>query len=598
VSKRTFNLIGTLLFVVAGLLALPGNSSAEEAWWNEGWQYRKKINFNTTATGADITENLSDVPVLIRLHSGNLNFTNARGDGGDIRFVAADNVMLLKHHIEKFDTLDEIALVWVKVPRIPGSTDQSFIYMYYGNENAIGGQDAGGTFPPNQAAAYHLGEVEGLPLDATANDNNAVSFSGGQGLPGVIGNGVSLNGAGDSLVMADNPSLDFSSGFSLSAWVRINMQQADAWLFSRRGDAGSLVVGVEGTKIYAAISGKEEQTWITEKSTDLAVGTWHLVVVTGSPGNRLSVYLDGIEMIWVNLPAGLPAITGDLIVGDGSQGDHSFIGDMDEIGIFTQTLSADRIRAAFASQGPDGLLMTFGEEIMGGGSGMPVFYLGTILKNITLDGLVVIGLLLILAAISWIAFLGKAGFLFMANRDNRKFLDTFEAYTDPVAESIDNGDNFSSSNIYRVYRAGCRVIQNGNPAEAGTPQVSTKTLKTFRTELDKGYINETKRLNGNLTVLTMAISGGPFLGLLGTVWGVMNTFAAMAEAGEANIMAIAPGVASALSTTVVGLIVAIPALFAYNFLTSQIKSITADLTVFIDEFALKVENGRQTTEVG
>jgi len=595
VDKRALLVFLVAVLVLSVQLFSPGISSADEAWWNEGWQYRKKVNFNTTATGADIKENLSDVPMLVRLHSGNFNFTNAREDGGDIRFVAADDVTLLKHHIEKFDTLDEIALVWVKVPRIAGSTDQSFIYMYYGNENAIGGQDAGGTFPPNQAAAYHLGEVEGLPLDATANDNNAASFSGGQGLPGVIGNGVSMNGGGDSLVVAESPSLDFSSGFSLSAWVRINMQQTDGWIFSRQGDAGSLVVGVEGTKIYAALTGKDEQTWVTEKSTDLAVGSWHLVVVTGSPGNRLSVYLDGIEMIWVNLPSGLPAITGDLIVGDGSQEDHSFIGDLDEVGIFTQPLSADRIRFAFASQGPDGLLMTFGEEIMGGGSGMPVFYLGTILKNITLDGLVVIGLLLILSAVSWIAFLGKAGFLFMAKRDNRKFLDTFESKTDPVAMGKENDENFSSSNLYRVYRAGCRVIRNGSSAEGATegetPQLSSKTLKTFRTELEKWYINETKRLNGNLTVLTMAISGGPFLGLLGTVWGVMNTFAAMAEAGEANIMAIAPGVASALSTTVVGLIVAIPALFAYNFLTSQIKSITADLTVFIDEFALKVENG-------
>jgi biopolymer transport protein ExbB len=545
VKKRVFLFLAGLL-LLPGLMPVTGIAYADQVWWNDGWQYRKKISFNSTATGADIKQNLSDFPMLVRLHSGNFNFTNAREDGGDIRFVAADDATLLKHHIEKFDTLDEIALVWVKVPRIAGSSDQSFIYMYYGNENAIGGQDAGGTFPPDQAAAYHFGEFEGLPLDATANDNNAASFSGGQGLPGAIGNGVSLNGAGDSLVVADNPSLDFSSGFSLSAWVRINMQQTDGLLFSRGGDGNSLVVGVDGTKIYAALTGSDEQIWITEKSTDLAVGSWHLVVITGSPGNRLSIYLDGIEMIWVNLPAGLPAITGDLIVGDGSQGDHSFIGDLDEIGIFTQTLSADRIRAAFASQGPDGLLMTFGEEIMGGGSGMPVFYLGTILKNITLDGLVVIGLLVILSAVSWIAFLGKAGFLFMANRDNRKFLDTFEANIDPVAERIGNGDNFSSSNLYRVYRAGCRVIQNGNPAEAGTPQVSTKTLKTFRTELDKGYINETKRLNGNLTVLTMAISGGPFLGLLGTVWGVMNTFAAMAEAGEANIMAIAPGVASAL----------------------------------------------------
>ena len=139
------------------------------------------------------------------------------------------------------------------------------------------------------------------------------------------------------------------------------------------------------------------------------------------------------------------------------------------------------------------------------------------------------------------------------------------------------------------------MIENGTPPNTAedlhAERPSSQTLKTLRTELDKRYIQETQRLNGNLTVLTMAISGGPFLGLLGTVWGVMNTFAAMAEAGEANIMAIAPGVASALSTTVVGLVVAIPALFAYNFLTTQIRDITADLAVFVDEFAVKAENG-------
>ena len=82
---------------------------------------------------------------------------------------------------------------------------------------------------------------------------------------------------------------------------------------------------------------------------------------------------------------------------------------------------------------------------------------------------------------------------------------------------------------------------------------------------------------------------GLFLGLLGTVWGVMNTFAAMAEAGEANIMAIAPGVASALSTTVVGLIVAIPALFGYNYLVGKIKSITAEMMIIVDQLSVNIE---------
>jgi biopolymer transport protein ExbB len=114
-------------------------------------------------------------------------------------------------------------------------------------------------------------------------------------------------------------------------------------------------------------------------------------------------------------------------------------------------------------------------------------------------------------------------------------------------------------------------------------------LNTIKSVLDKGFIEQSKRMNSQLVILTLSISGGPFLGLLGTVWGVMTTFAAMADAGEANIMAIAPGMASALATTVVGLIVAIPALFAYNYLTGKIKNMTADLTVFVDQFGARIE---------
>jgi biopolymer transport protein ExbB len=112
----------------------------------------------------------------------------------------------------------------------------------------------------------------------------------------------------------------------------------------------------------------------------------------------------------------------------------------------------------------------------------------------------------------------------------------------------------------------------------------------MKSELEKGLIEESGKMNAWLLVLTMSISGGPFLGLLGTVWGVMNTFAAMAEAGEANIMAIAPGVASALSTTVFGLIVAIPALFGYSYLSSRIRKITIDLTIYVDDFCKAVDN--------
>jgi biopolymer transport protein ExbB len=91
-----------------------------------------------------------------------------------------------------------------------------------------------------------------------------------------------------------------------------------------------------------------------------------------------------------------------------------------------------------------------------------------------------------------------------------------------------------------------------------------------------------------MVLLTIAISGGPFLGLLGTVVGVMITFAAIAATGDVNINAIAPGTAAALVATVAGLAVAIPCLFGYNYLNSRVKEITADMRVFVDEFVTRI----------
>ena len=79
------------------------------------------------------------------------------------------------------------------------------------------------------------------------------------------------------------------------------------------------------------------------------------------------------------------------------------------------------------------------------------------------------------------------------------------------------------------------------------------------------------------------------MGLFGTVWGVINTFAGVAEAGEANLAAIAPGVASALACTLMGLTLAIPALFQYSYLAGEIKNLSADMNVFMGELTTRVE---------
>ena len=91
-----------------------------------------------------------------------------------------------------------------------------------------------------------------------------------------------------------------------------------------------------------------------------------------------------------------------------------------------------------------------------------------------------------------------------------------------------------------------------------------------------------------MVLLTIAISGGPFLGLMGTVLGVMITFAGVAAEGNVNINAIAPGVAAALLTTVTGLTVAIPSMFAYNWLTTRIREIASQTRVFSNVLTARI----------
>ena len=125
-------------------------------------------------------------------------------------------------------------------------------------------------------------------------------------------------------------------------------------------------------------------------------------------------------------------------------------------------------------------------------------------------------------------------------------------------------------------------------AGGGYRRLSPQAIQSIRAVLDSGFVRESQRLNRLMVMLTIAISGGPFLGLLGTVIGVMITFAAIAATGDVNVNAIAPGTAAALVATVAGLGVAIPCLFGYNWLNSRIKEIVADMRVFSDEFVARI----------
>ena len=565
------------------------SATTAHAWWDNKWKMRRSLDLNTTAQGANIQEAVANIPVLLRLHAGNFDFKKAKPDGGDIRFVAADDVTSLKYVIDTYDVINEIALIWVKVPEIKTNAADGRIFIYYGNEKAVDSQDGIGVFSNGQALVYHLSETQGNPQDATNNKNHASRFSGGQSLPSVVGNGISLFGGKDNIVVPSSPTLNLADGFTFSAWVKLNQQAADGYLFAQTEQEKGIIVGINGEKTYARIM--NDTVVQTEGDAKLTLGEWHHMAVTAKPGGKLSLFIGGQEVASTPLPDKLPALKTDLLFGSAQAEGHQLVADLDEIEVSNLARSPAWIKTLFASQGIQTKLVGYGvETVEGGESANPLVYIKTITANITFDGWAVISILMVMGIASMLVLFSKSFALFLSNKENRAFMDSF-SQLDTIFSKDHEFDAFDNSPLCRIYRSGCETISGifRKKGVEGHPVLTIKEIDFFKASLEKYYLQETKRLSNWMTILPLAISGGPFLGLLGTVWGVMNTFAAMAQAGDANIMAIAPGVASALAATVCGLLVAIPALFGYNYLSGQIKDQTADLGIFIDEFIMLVD---------
>jgi len=582
------------LVLVLGVLAVP----SAHAWWDGKWTQRKKIQFDTSSKGADIKDNLTDVTVLVRLHTGNFNFPNAKPDGSDIRFISADDKSPLKFHIEKFDPKEEIALIWVKVPRISGGTDQDAIWIYYGNSSAPDGQDAGGTYDVNQVAVYHLSEVYGLPKDATAYANHTTESSAKPGVPSVVGNGFQFNGTDSKMTIARSTSFNFDKGFTFSTWVNLSQTSGNAHLFSWADWKQSIVIGIDDAKPYCSLSSGNGQATMTPKTAALTEKTWNHLAVTVEPDKQITLYLNGTETTSIKLKGSIPAPSAEIIIGASAKGGNAFTGGLDEVQVSNMARSAGWIKAAFQSQGPDGVLTSYMEEETGGGSSgesLTVHLMKIIVRTITLDGWLIIGFLFVMGCGSLYIFRQKLTTLSQARKGNETFSRSFRSIEHPLA-LLSKEEEFSGSSLYRIYRAGCEELKTllerkGDSYEQGRG-ISGAAMNVFRAAVEKEAMYESRRLAAGMVIMNMSVAGGPFLGLLGTVWGVMNTFAGLAESGEANLAAIAPGVASALACTMAGLLVAIPALFASSYITGHIKNMNADVNVFIDDFILKLEGDK------
>lgn len=211
----------------------------------------------------------------------------------------------------------------------------------------------------------------------------------------------------------------------------------------------------------------------------------------------------------------------------------------------------------------------------------------------TTEGKITICALLVVSIFSWTVIITKSRQLIRARRAGRKFFAAYRQNKDPL-ELARRGETFDGAPAYELYATGAGELDyhlKHNPVEIrGERRISGGSFDTVRVAVERAASAEALTLEKGMIILSTAVAGGPFIGLLGTVWGVMETFSGIARAGSANLTAMAPGVAGALIATVVGLFVAIPAMFAYNYMVTTIRAITQELDAFASEFATQMEH--------
>ena len=219
--------------------------------------------------------------------------------------------------------------------------------------------------------------------------------------------------------------------------------------------------------------------------------------------------------------------------------------------------------------------------------------LDTLLEQTGWVARVVLGILLILSVFSWAIIFQKSSQFGRIEPQTKKFLKMFRAgrgLPDPSTLRAGAG----GSPLVVVYQAGYRELeaQLGGATARGNPSVGAakpKNANAVGVEMQVAASEEVRRLEKGMSWLATTGSVSPFIGLFGTVWGVMDAFAGLGDAGTASLRAVAPGIAEALITTAAGLFAAIPAVIAYNHYLSGIRGLAARMDGFAAEFVAKIE---------
>ena len=212
-------------------------------------------------------------------------------------------------------------------------------------------------------------------------------------------------------------------------------------------------------------------------------------------------------------------------------------------------------------------------------------------EQATPEAKVIIVILILFSILAWSVMVFKGIQMRRARKLNLFFTTEFKTQK-TVLDMFDRRIQAEGCPLFAVYQAGSIELDarlKSTAGEARKKNVSLKSMEHVKRLMENAVAQESLKLESGLILLAIAVSGAPFLGLLGTVWGVMSTFAGIAQQGSATMAAMAPGVSAALVTTVAGLLVAIPSMFGYNWLVHNLRGSTVELDNFAQELVSKME---------
>ncbi|MDO9528247.1 MAG: protein TolQ [Syntrophales bacterium] len=203
-------------------------------------------------------------------------------------------------------------------------------------------------------------------------------------------------------------------------------------------------------------------------------------------------------------------------------------------------------------------------------------------------------LLLFFSVVSWAIILMRYRLIRKTKKENQMFLETYMKST-KLSEVFPESKKFKYSTVAEVFRAGYvelgkigRSKKESSIDEADTP-FEVRGMDNVERALNRACSSETTKLESTLGFLATTGSASPFIGLFGTVWGIMNAFRGIGAKGSATLAVVAPGISEALIATAAGLAAAIPAVIFYNYYIREIRTITLEMDNFASEFLNIIE---------